>query len=116
MGFRERLVELRKERGLTQQALAKIAGLNVVQITRWETGSSQPSLEALVKLARGLRTSTDDLLFGQDDRGPDDELRLHFEALARLDPEERQLVKGLIESVLVKHDVRRSGSLAASAG
>jgi hypothetical protein len=32
-----------------------------------------------------------------------------FEALSRLDPEERQPVKGLIESVLVKHDVRRSG-------
>ena len=43
---------------------------DVVPITRWETGSSQPSLDALVKLG-GLRTSTDDLLFGQDDHGPD---------------------------------------------
>jgi hypothetical protein len=29
--------------------------------------------------------------------------------MARLDPGERQFVKGLIESVVVKHDVRRVG-------
>ncbi len=38
------------------------------------------------------------LLFDQDYHGPCDDFRVHFEALARHDPEERQLVKGLIES------------------
>ena len=109
MPFPQRLVTLRKTQGLTQQALADIAGLNVIQIRRWETNVSQPSLEALKKLAKALRTSTDFLLFDDGERGPDDDLRLEFEAMARLDPEERQVVKAVIESVVVKHDVRRVG-------
>jgi transcriptional regulator with XRE-family HTH domain len=107
MSFRERLIALRKERGLTQQALADLAGLNVVQIGRWEKGSSQPSIEALMKLTRSLRTTTDDLLFGADDRGPDDEFRLQFEAITRLDPDEKSALRSVIEGMLIKHEARR---------
>ncbi|MGD1053191.1 MAG: helix-turn-helix transcriptional regulator [Candidatus Dormibacteria bacterium] len=57
MSFPHRLVALRKEHGITRQALADIAGLNVIQIRRWETGASQPSVEALKKLAKALRTA-----------------------------------------------------------
>jgi hypothetical protein len=35
--------------------------------------------------------------------------RLHFEAIARLDPDERQLLKRIIESVVLTHDVKRFG-------
>ncbi len=107
MGFPERLVALRKERRLTQQALADLAALNVVQIRRWETGASQPSLEALVKLTRGLRTTADDLLFGEGDREPDAELRLQFEAVTRLDPEEKSALRSVVEGMLLKHEAKR---------
>jgi hypothetical protein len=39
---------------------------------------------------------------------------VHFEALARLGPEERKLVKTLIESVVLTHDVRRGGITTAA--
>ena len=107
MSFRERLISLRKEKGLTQQALADLAGLNVVQIGRWEKGSSQPSIEALVKLARGLRTSTDQLLFGENERGPEDSLRIQFEATQRLSPNEQALVREFLDAILLKHEARR---------
>ena len=109
MALPDRLAALRKNASLTQQALADIAGIHVVQVRRYETGAAQPSLDALKKLAVALSVPTDLLLFDEGERGPDDDLRLHFEALTRLDPEERQLVKGLIESVVLKHDVRHSG-------
>ena len=54
MGFDKRLVNLRKERGLTQQALAEKAEMHVVQIRRYETNASQPSIEAIKKLATAL--------------------------------------------------------------
>lgn len=107
MGFRQRLVARRKELGLTQQALANLAGLNVVQVRRWETGATQPSLDALVKLARGLRTTTDELLFGTDERGPDEDLRLQFEAITRLDADEKDALRSVIEGMLLKHEARR---------
>jgi transcriptional regulator with XRE-family HTH domain len=109
MPFPERLATLRRDRHLTQQALADLAGLHVSQIRKYETDVTQPSIEAIKKLAVALSVPSDLLLFDQDERGPDDDLRLHFEALARLDPDERQLIKGLIESVVVTHDVKRSG-------
>ena len=109
MPFPERLATIRKGRHLTQQALADQAKLHVSMIRKYETGVGQPNLDALRRLAVALSVPADLLVFDEGERGPDDDLRLHFEALSRLDSEERQLVKGLIESVLVKHDVRRSG-------
>ena len=52
MNFAERLLKLRKSKDLTQQALADQAGLHVVQVRRYETQASQPSLEAIRKTSR----------------------------------------------------------------
>jgi len=107
MPFPDRLVALRKTRGMTQQALADAAGLHVVQVRRYETNASQPSVEALVKLAVGLAISTDALLFDDGERGPRDDLRLPFEAAERLDPDEKRLVRELLDALLLKHQVRQ---------
>lgn len=109
MPFPERLVALRKERGLSQQKLADLASVHVVQLRRYEAGGSQPTLEALKRIALALSVSTDMLVFDPAERDPGDDLRLHFEALARLGPDERKLVKTLIESIVLTHDVRRGG-------
>jgi hypothetical protein len=37
-----------------------------------------------------LGVSADLLLCGKDERGPDDDLRLQFEAVSRFDPEEKK--------------------------
>jgi len=107
MGFDKRLVNLRKERGLTQQALAEKAEMHVVQIRRYETNASQPSIEAIKKLATALATSTDALLFDEGERGPDEELRLQFEALKHFSPEEKLVAKAVLESLILKHDAQR---------
>lgn len=107
MGFDKRLVSLRKERGLTQQALAEKAEMHVVQIRRYETNASQPSIEAIKKLATALAVSTDTLLFDEGERGPDDELRLQFEAIKHFSPEEKQVAKAVLESLILKHDAQR---------
>ncbi len=107
MDFSQRLAPTRKARGLTQDALAEAAGINVSQVRRYEGGTSQPSLEVLRKLAVALSVSADELLFDQHERGPEDDLRLQFEAMARLDPEEKRLIKELIEGILIKHESKR---------
>lgn len=107
MGFDKRMVSLRKQRGLTQQALAEKAEMHVVQIRRYETNASQPSIEAIKKLATALGISTDALLFEEGERGPDDELRLQFEALKNFSPEEKQVAKAVLESLILKHDAQR---------
>lgn len=62
-------------------------------------------------LAVALSVSTDALVFDETERGPDDDLRLQFEATARLDDEGKALVKALVkallEAVLLRQEARR---------
>lgn len=45
---------LRKERGLTQERLAELAGLHMTDIARIETQGRDPGVRVIAKLARGL--------------------------------------------------------------
>lgn len=105
--FPQHLAALRKERGLTQQMLADKVGVHVVQLRRYESGSSQPTLGVIRRLAIVLGVSADLLLFGKDERGPDDELRLQFEAVSRFDPEEKKVVRSVLDGMILKHEARR---------
>ncbi len=107
MTFPERLVAVRNQRKLTQQALAEHAGVHVSQIRRYEAGESTPTLDVLRKLAIALSVSADTLVFDDNERGPDDDLRLQFEATTRLSDDEKHVVKTLIESILLKHEATR---------
>lgn len=105
MEFPERLARLRKERAMTQQQLADRAGVHVVQIRRYEGGVSQPAADILKRLAIALSVSADTLLFDEAERGPDEELRLQFEALCAMPPEEKQLAKAMLEAIILKNQV-----------
>jgi len=107
MDFPERLAALRKERGLTQQALAERVGIHVSQVRRYEGGGAQPTLEVIRRLALALSVSADELVFGDTKRGPREDLRLHLEAVQHLDADEQAVVRTVIESVLLRHEARR---------
>lgn len=107
MAFSQRLSDRRRERGLPQQAKADLVGIHVTQLRRYESGPAQPALEVLKKLARALGTSIDLLAFDDGERGPSDDLLLQFEAASRLDPDERAVLKAVIDSILLKHDASR---------
>ena len=108
--FPQLLATLRKQHGLTQQQLAERIGTHVVQLRRYEAGASQPTLDVIRKISTALQVSADMLLFGKDERGPDDELRLQFEAVSRFDPEEKHVVRSLLDGMILKHEARRWSS------
>ncbi len=107
MHFPARLIQLRKTLGFTQQELAAAAELHVNQIRRYEAGTAQPTLEALIRLAKVLRVSLDDLVFGEGERGPSDDLRLQFEAVSQFPEEERKIVKALLEGMIIKFQTKQ---------
>ena len=107
MLFPKQLAVIRKKRGYTQQALADKVGIHVTQIKRYESGSAQPTLEVFRKIVLALNVNADSMLFEGNERGPDDDLRLHFEAVSKLDPQEKSVIKELIEGMLIKHDAKR---------
>ena len=110
MDFPERLAALRKERGLTQQSLADNVAIHVSQIRRYETGTTQPTLEVIRKLAIALAVSADLLVFDKDERQPREELKRQFEALNGFDEEEIKVAKAVLESLILKHNAKRAFS------
>jgi hypothetical protein len=72
-----------------------------------EAGTAQPTRDALVSLAKALHVSLDDLVFEEDERGPNDDMRLQFEAVSQLPEEDRKIVKALIEGMVIKYQARR---------
>jgi len=65
-----RIKELRKEKGLSQGALALRLGLTQQAIGKWETGRSAPDYYMLVRLARALEVEPD-TLFEKDRHNAD---------------------------------------------
>lgn len=108
---------LRKQRTMTQQALADAVGCHVTMIRRYEGNETQPTLEVIRNMARALSVSADSLVFEQDERGPSEELLLQFEAVSQLLPAEQAVVKEVLESLIIKYQARRwdSARLAAAA-
>ena len=114
MDFAQRLAVFRKERGLTQQALADRVAVHLTQINRYESGDSQPTLDVIRRLAIALTVSADELIFGKDERGPDEDLRLQFEAISQFDEEDKELARGLLEGLILKHQAKQSVARAAA--
>ncbi len=60
--FSENVKRFRKERDLTQEALADFLGVSFQTISKWERGESYPDIELLPTIADFFSVSTDDLL------------------------------------------------------
>ncbi len=108
MSFPERLIALRKRRGLSQRALAESVGVHLTQVQRYEAGTSQPTLDVVRRLALALSVSADVLVFDPQERGPqDDDLKLIFEAVDRFTPEEKATAKTVLQGLVLQHQARR---------
>ena len=63
MKFYEKIILLRKQKGLTQEALAFKLGISRQAISKWETGECEPDISKLKELAKLFDVSIDYLLF-----------------------------------------------------
>ena len=65
MEFHEKLQELRKNRGLTQEELAEALYVSRTAISKWESGRGYPSIDSLKEISHYFSVSIDDLLSGE---------------------------------------------------
>jgi transcriptional regulator with XRE-family HTH domain len=107
MDFGTRQARLRKQRTMTQQALADAAGCHVTVIRRYEANETQPTLEVIRNMARALSVSADALVFEQDERGPGQELLMQFEAVSQLLPTDQAVIKDMLEGLILKYQAKR---------
>ena len=65
MEFNEKLQQLRKNRGLTQEELAEAIYVSRTAISKWESGRGYPNIESLKALSKFFAVSIDELLTGE---------------------------------------------------
>lgn len=105
--FPARLIQTRRQTSITQQALSEAPRVHVNQTKRYEAGAAQPTLEALVGLARALHANLDRLMLDEGERGPSDDLRLQFEAVSQMSDEDRRMIKPPLDGMIVKHQTKQ---------
>lgn len=66
MEFNEKLQELRKQKGLTQEELAEILFVSRTAVSKWESGRGMPSIESLKVISKFFAVSLDDLLSSEE--------------------------------------------------
>lgn len=62
MTFNEKLVRLRKIKGITQDELASAVGVSRQAVYKWESGQSYPEVPKLIEMKAIFGISIDDLL------------------------------------------------------
>ncbi|MGN6356479.1 MAG: helix-turn-helix domain-containing protein [Novosphingobium sp.] len=71
-GFGAKLLRLRKDRGLTQAALAEQLGVSKPTVWAWEQGKARPVESRMDLLADALDVPVSELLIGSDSAFPSD--------------------------------------------
>jgi transcriptional regulator with XRE-family HTH domain len=112
--FREmggRIAKARKERGLTQQALADALGVSQQTLAHYEVGRVGVGAAMLPRMSQLLDLSFDELLVGQPTvrvpgkRGPASRLEQQLDAITRLPKAKQKMVAEMIDSVIVKAEM-----------
>ena len=91
MEFNEKLQELRKQKGLTQEELAASLYVSRTAISKWESGRGYPNIESLKAIAKFFSVTVDELL------STDEVLTIAEEDNKRKEKHFRNLVYGLLD-------------------
>ncbi|MBE6955053.1 MAG: helix-turn-helix transcriptional regulator [Ruminococcaceae bacterium] len=66
MEFHEKLLELRRQKGLTQEELAQALYVSRTAVSKWESGRGYPNIDSLKQIAKFFCVSIDTLLSSQE--------------------------------------------------
>ena len=110
-GFAQRLLKLRKDKKLTQSQLGEMVGLHYQHIGRYERGVVQPTAAALQRLASALEVSVEYLVGGTSEQSAERQLEdldllKQFQAAEKLSPEDKAVVKTLLDAFLTKRKLQ----------
>ncbi len=108
----KRIRELRQKKGWPQQQLAEKVGVRQKQISSYERDINVPSGELLIALAEAFDVSLDYLAKRSNGNTAqiaiaDMDLLHKVQSIDRLPEEDRSLVKGIMDLVLLKHRFKK---------
>ncbi len=103
----QRIAEVRKRKGLSQAALAKLIGTSGDVLGRYERGDINPSIEVVIKIASALEVSLD-YLAGQTALEIDQQILQRLEDISGLPEEEKTVVFKVVDSLLRDFKTRKA--------
>lgn len=104
----ERITQLRKQQSLSQDELAKKAGVSRTIIGNYERNANTPSIEVLLKLAKVFNVSVDFLIGEGELSSYDKEVLKRIEDIERLDPDTKQHLFFLIDNVIQNFKTKKA--------
>ncbi|MFW5872484.1 MAG: helix-turn-helix domain-containing protein [bacterium] len=105
MGFAERLTEIRKKRGLSQEEVAKRLGTHGPAIGRYERGVAKPTIEVASKLAKILGVSLD-YLVGNTDSELDADTMKRIQEVDKLPEDDKKMVYSFLDAFIDKVKIK----------
>ena len=105
MSFGERLSEIRKKRGLSQEELAHLLGTQGPAIGRYEREIAKPTIEVASKLAKFLDVSLD-YLVGNSDIEIDKTMSKRIQEISKFPDEDKQHVFAVLDAFIAKSKIR----------
>ena len=66
MEFNEKLQELRKQKGFTQEELAQELFVSRTAVSKWESGRGYPNIDSLKAISKFFGVTVDELLSGEE--------------------------------------------------
>ena len=111
-GFGRRLIERRKELGLSQSKLAKRLGTSVSALGRYERAEMTPSVEVAARLAQELNTTVGYLLGETDlaDFLKEPAMIRRLDALKAMDGEDQHIAFRVLDALIQEAKLRRAYS------
>ena len=103
MEFNNRLYQLRKQRGFSQEELASRLNVSRQTVSKWEVGDSTPDMEKLAAMSELFDVSLDQLVLGKE--APQGEI-----------PAKSELVSIINEKVLTPDNKKKAKSALKIAG
>ena len=91
MEFNEKLQELRKSKGLTQEELAQAIFVSRAAVSKWESGRGYPNIDSLKEIAKFFSVTVDELL------SPNEVLTIAEEDGKQKEKHFRDLIYGLLD-------------------
>ena len=73
MNISEKILKLRKEKGLSQEAFAEILGVSRQSVSKWESNGALPDIDKIIAMSKLFGVSTDYLLKDEETETPDTE-------------------------------------------
>ncbi len=95
MEFNEKLQELRKQKGITQEELAEQLYVSRTAVSKWESGRGYPNIDSLKAISKYFSVTVDELL------SPDEVLTIAEKEGKQKEKYFRDLIFGLLDLCIV---------------